>query len=210
MQDPIGDSVARIRAGGLVAYPTETVWGIGADATSDTAVERLFAWKRRAADSYSSILVVDLKDLEPLGFEVGEATIKLAEAFWPGPLTLVIPCRGSFARGIANASGAVGVRCTAHPLAAALSRRCDAEGVGPITATSLNRSGVAPARSRSEVNEAVAGDADAPEIIGVEGAEAGGDIETSVVDVSGERPVILRLGSIPAAEIEPVIEEIHS
>jgi L-threonylcarbamoyladenylate synthase len=210
MQDPIGDSVARIRAGSLVAYPTETVWGIAADATSEAAMERLFAWKRRAADSYSSILVSDMKHLEPLGFEVGEVTLKLAEAFWPGPLTLVIPCRGSFASGIANAHGAVGVRCSTHPLATALARRCEAEGVGPITATSLNRSGVAPARSRSEAQQAVAGDADAPEIIGVEGAEAGGDTETSVVDVSGDRPEILRPGAIPAAELEALIEEIRA
>jgi L-threonylcarbamoyladenylate synthase len=208
MDDPIGDSVARVRSGGLVAYPTETVWGIGADATSDAAVAGLFAWKGRAADSVSSVLIADPAELEGLGFDVGEATQKLVAAFWPGPLTLVIPCRGTFARGIANSNGAVGVRCAAHPLAAALARRCAAEGVGPITATSLNRSGVAPARSRSEAAAAVAGDPDAPEIIRVETAEAGGDLETTVVDVSGERPKILRLGSIAAAELDPVIEEI--
>jgi len=210
MVDPIGDSVERLRAGGLVAYPTETVWGVAADATSESAVERLFSWKCRAVDRYSSVLVSGLKDLERLGFEVGDTTLKLAEAFWPGPLTLVIPCRFSFAAGIANEKGAVGVRCAAHPLAAALARRCEAEGVGPITATSLNKSGADPARTRSEAEAAVAGDAEAPEIIGVEGAEAGGDLETSIVDVSGERPKILRVGSIPAADLEPMIEEISS
>jgi L-threonylcarbamoyladenylate synthase len=210
MQDPIGDSVALIRAGGLVAYPTETVWGIGADATSDAAVARLFAWKRRAIDQFASLLVSDFSDLEGLGFEVGDAVQKLAAAFWPGPLTLVIPCRASYAHGIANSNGGIGVRCPAHPLAAALARRCESEGVGPITATSLNRSGMAPARSRSEALEALADGPDAPQIIDVESAEAGGDLETTIVDVSSERPKVLRWGSIAAADLEPLLEKMGS
>jgi L-threonylcarbamoyladenylate synthase len=208
MQDPIGDTVARIRAGGLVAYPTETVWGVGADATSDAAMDRLFAWKRRAIDSFASLLVSDLTDLEEFGFEVGEATRELASAFWPGPLTLVIPCHRTYARGIANENGAVGVRCAAHPLAGALARRCKSEGVGPITATSLNRSGEPPARTRSEALAAIADDPEGPQIIAVDAAEAGEDLETTVVDVSCERPKVLRVGSIAMADLEPVFEEI--
>lgn len=210
MEDPIGDSVARVREGGLVAYPTETVWGIGADATSESAVENLFAWKRRAVDRFASLLVAGPADLEGLGFEVDEGTRKLMGAFWPGPLTLVIPCRTSYARGIANANGSVGVRCAAHPLAAALARRCESEGVGPITATSLNRSGAAPARSRAEAVAAIGDDPNAPQIIGLDAAEAGGDLETTIVDVSGGRPQILRLGSIAAADLEPVFDEMRS
>jgi L-threonylcarbamoyladenylate synthase len=208
MPDPIGDAVKWVHEGGLVAYPTETVWGIGADATSDAAVERLRRWKGRGGDAPISILVAGLADLEVLGFEVGEPTQKLAGAFWPGPLTLVIRCRRAFARGVAREDGAVGVRCSAHPLAGALARRCEARGVGPLTATSLNRTGAPPARTRAEVVAVVGGDPDAPRLIQIDTAESGGDAETTVLDVSSAHPQVLRWGALSAEEIEPVLREI--
>ena len=134
MPDPIGDAVTRVHEGGLIAYPTETVWGIGADATSDAAIERLRQWKGRGDDAPISILVAGIADLEVLGFEVGEPAQKLAGAFWPGPLTLVIPCRRAFARGIAREDGSVGVRCSAHPLAGA---KVVATVVGEVKGTKL-------------------------------------------------------------------------
>jgi L-threonylcarbamoyladenylate synthase len=208
MPDPIGDAVTRVHEGGLIAYPTETVWGIGADATSDAAIERLRQWKGRGDDAPISILVAGIADLEVLDFEVGEPAQKLAGAFWPGPLTLVIPCRRVFARGIAREDGAVGVRCSAHPLAGALARRCEAKGVGPLTATSLNRTGASPALTRAEALAAVGGDPDGPRLIEIDTAEAGGDTETTVLDVSGPRPQVLRWGALGAEDLEPVLKEI--
>lgn len=208
MPDPIGDAVKHVQEGGLVAYPTETVWGIAADASSDAAVERLRRWKGRGEDVPISILVAGMADLEVLGFEVGEWAQKLAGAFWPGPLTLVIPCRRSFARGIAREDGAVGVRCSAHPLAGAFARRCEARGVGPLTSTSLNRTGSPPAMTRGEVLAAIGEDPDGPRLIGVDAAESGGDAETTVLDVSGARPRVLRWGSLGSEELEPVLREI--
>jgi len=204
MRDPIGDSVARIRDGGLVAYPTETVWGIGADATSPDAVARLFEWKGRPRDLYASLLVTGLADLEALEFEIGPMARMLTDAFWPGPLTLVMPCRRDFPPGIRNPNGCVGVRCPSHPLAAALARRCAAEGVGPITATSLNRSGESPAATRAEAVAMTRGDDAAPQLIAIEETEAGGDLESTVVDVCGDRPKVLRVGSIAEAELLPL------
>jgi len=206
MRDPIGDSAARIRDGGLVGYPTETVWGIGADATSAAAVERLFTWKGRSRDQYAALLVTSLDDLAPLEFDVGATARALADAFWPGPLTLVLPCRRSFPPGIANPEGGVGVRCPSHPLALALARRCKAEGVGPITATSLNRSGEPAAASRAEALAMTGGDADGPRLIDVEGAESGGDLATTVVDLCRARPKILRQGSITESELTAAFE----
>jgi L-threonylcarbamoyladenylate synthase len=206
--DPIGDAVTHAAAGGMVGYPTETVWGLGVDATSEAAVDRLRNWKGRGHDAPISILIADMADLEVFGFIVEEATLKLAGAFWPGPLTLVIPCRISFASGVARSDGAVGVRCSAHPLAAALARRCEAEGMGPLTATSLNRSGAPPAATRGEADANVDDDPDSPRILAVEGSEAGGDLASTVVDVSTARPEVLRWGSIRAAEIDPVLQEI--
>jgi L-threonylcarbamoyladenylate synthase len=208
MPDPIGDAVKRVQDGGMIAYPTETVWGIGADATSDAAIERLRRWKGRREEVPISILVAGIADLEVLGFEVGELAQKLAGAFWPGPLTLVIPCRRAFARGIAREDGAVGVRCSAHPLAGAFARRCEANGVGPVTSTSLNRSGAPPALTRDEVLAAVGGDPDGPQLIEIESAEAGGDTETTVVDVSGARPQVLRWGSVGSGDLDPVLREV--
>jgi L-threonylcarbamoyladenylate synthase len=208
MRDPIGEAIRRVREGGMIAYPTETCWGIGADATSDAAVERLRQWKGRGDDAPISILVAGLADLEVLGFEVGDAAQKLAGAFWPGPVTLVIPCRRDFARGIARSDGAVGVRCSSHPLAGALARRCEAEGVGPITSTSLNRSQSPPALTVAEARSIAGDDPSGPQLIDVEGAETGGDAQSTVVDLCGEQPEVLRWGAVPAAELDPVLREV--
>jgi len=208
LNDPIGDAIHHIRAGGMIAYPTETVWGIAVDATSDAAVGRLRQWKGREDDAPISVLVAGLADLEVLGFEVGDAAQKLAGAFWPGPLTLVVPCQREFARGIARPDGAVGVRCSSHPLAGALARRCEAEGVGPITSTSLNRSHSPAALTIAEARAILSDDANGPQLIDVEGAETGGDAESTVVDVTAEPPRVLRWGAVPAAELDPVLREI--
>ncbi|MFQ5418373.1 MAG: L-threonylcarbamoyladenylate synthase [Myxococcota bacterium] len=208
MQDPIGDAVKQLSDGWLVAYPTETVWGIGADATSDEAIARLRRWKRRGDDAPFSILVPDLAALDALCCEVGEAARVLADAFWPGPVTLVVRCARDFAAGVRRSDGAVGVRCSAHPLAQALARRCDAEGTGPITSSSLNRSSAPPAASRAEAQRAVADGPDAPRLLEVEGAEAGGQGASTVVDVTAGKPVVLRWGTLPAAEVEPVLARV--
>ena len=206
--DPLGEAARWLRSGGLLAYPTETVWGLGADATSETAVARLLRWKRREASEPLAILIELAGDLAALGFEPGPATRRLAGLFWPGPLTLVLPSRGRFARGVARADGAVGVRCSAHPLAGALARRLRRERVGPITATSLNRSGAPPARTRAEAEPLCGPDPEQPRLLDVKGAEAGGDAASTVVDLSGERPAVLRWGAIPAETLEPVLAEL--
>ena len=203
--DPIGDAVARVRDGGLIAYPTETVWGLGADARADSALERLRRWKGRDGGEPVSILIASLDHLASLGFEVTAEAERLAAEFWPGPLTLVIHCGGRFARGVAREDGAVGVRCSAHPLADAIARRLHAEGVGPITSTSLNRSGLPPARTREDADSVCGNGPDEPQVIEVEEAEAGGDVASTVVDATRSPPEVLRWGAIPASELEPVL-----
>lgn len=206
LPDPLGDAVARVREGWLLAYPTETLWGLGADARSDAAVGRLRAWKGRPEGASISILVDGVEALEGLGLEAGPGARALTAKFWPGPLTLVLPGRGGLARGVARADGAVGVRCSSHPLAAALARRLRAEGVGPVTATSLNRSGEAPARSREEAEHLCGAGPDAPLLIGVERTEAGGVGESTVLDLSGSEPAVLRWGLLGEAELLPALE----
>jgi L-threonylcarbamoyladenylate synthase len=206
--DPIGEAVAWIRQGGLLAYPTETVWGLGADAEADASLERLRRWKGRGEAEPISILVAEVADLEVLGFQLGSAAEGLAAAFWPGPLTLVLSCERRFGRGVARADGAVGVRCSAHPLAAAVARRLRSEGVGPITATSLNSSGVPAARTREEAAAACGSDLELPRMIAVDGAEAGGGPASTVVDATGSEPRVLRWGALGAAELDPVLREL--
>jgi L-threonylcarbamoyladenylate synthase len=98
-----------VRRGALLAYPTETVWGLGADAGSDAALERLRAFKGRADDAPVSILVAEPAAIAAPDFDASPLARALAERFWPGPLTLVLPCRRRFAAGVAREDGAVGV-----------------------------------------------------------------------------------------------------
>jgi L-threonylcarbamoyladenylate synthase len=206
--DPLGDAARWLREGGLLAYPTETVWGLGADATSDAAVARLQRWKGRDPGEPLAILIELVDDLTRLGFELGPGAKRLAGLFWPGPLTLVLRCRERFAQGVARADGAVGVRCSAHPLAAALARRLRVERVGPITATSLNRSGEPAAGSRVEAERLCGSEAEQPRLIDVKGAETGGDSASTVVDLTTPRPVVLRWGAVTAEALAPVLAEL--
>lgn len=192
-------AVDRIMAGGLIGYPTETVWGLGADARSQVAVDGLRRWKGRGDDHPISLLVAGVDDLEPLGVRLGATARKLAQVFWPGPLTLVVPCDAELARGVAREDGAVGLRCSTHPVARELAERLARSEAGPLTATSLNRTGEPPARSRSDAEEC------AGELPLVEGPDAGGAAPSSVVDLSGPEPRLLRAGALPAEDLAAIV-----
>jgi L-threonylcarbamoyladenylate synthase len=211
LPDPLGEAAGWLREGGLLAYPTETVWGLGADASSEQGLARLRLWKGRELEAPISVLVQDADAARELGFELGSAAAELASRFWPGPLTLVVPSPPELelAAGIAREDGAVGLRCSSHPLAAALARRAGREGVGPITATSLNRAGSDPARSLLDARSLCHSDAsEEPHLIGVEGAEAGGDEASTVVDLTAEEPRVLRWGAVKEEELAPLLREL--
>jgi L-threonylcarbamoyladenylate synthase len=207
--DPFGEAVDWVRDGGLLAYPTETVWGLGADACSVAAIERLRDWKGQRKSAPLSILVAEPDALEPLGFEFNDLARRLADAFWPGPLTLVLNCRGRFVPGVPRHDGAVGVRCSSHPIGAALARRLAGEGVGPITSTSLNRSGATPAVTLEQVREVCGASPESPRLLAVEGAEAGGDGESTVIDTTGPELVVLRWGALAKPDLASVLESLE-
>ena len=186
----------RIAAGELVGFPTETSWGLAADARSEAALAALRRWKGRDAAKPISLLVTGEADLVRLGARLSPAARRLARVFWPGPLTLVVRCEAPLARGVAGPKHALGLRCSPHPVAAALAALASSRGVGPLTATSLNRSGEPACATRAEA-EACAGS----ELPLVAGADAGGAPASSVVDVTGRSPVVLRRGAISDAEI---------
>jgi tRNA threonylcarbamoyl adenosine modification protein (Sua5/YciO/YrdC/YwlC family) len=194
--DPIAAAVVHVLAGGLVAFPTETVWGLGADARSETAMAALRRFKGRSGAQPVSLLVPDLEAAVGLGLDVPPAARRLAALFWPGPLTLVLPGRaGALASGVSRADGAVGLRCSPHPVAAALAHAIARTG-SALTATSLNRHGEPPARHRDEAAALCIGN-DTPLCIDSE-PDAGGAAPSTVVDCTVAPPRVLREGAITA------------
>jgi L-threonylcarbamoyladenylate synthase len=198
-------ALERVARGGLVAFPTETSWGLGADARSDAALARLRAWKGRDAAKPLSLLVAGPADLSRLGAELSPAALRLARAFWPGPLTLVVRCKAKLGGGVAGPGGALGLRCSPHPVAAALAALAVERGIGPLTATSLNRTGARDCRTRAEA-AACAG----AEIPLVAGEDAGGGPPSSVVDATGAEPVVLRAGAVPESAIAAALAGVRA
>lgn len=139
-----------IRAGGLVVYPTETIYALGADAGNAEAVQRLLAAKGRDDGRGMSVLVADLEQARALlDTSPGTEAVELARRWWPGPLTLVLPAAAGLPRGLVGETGGVGLRCSSDPVAAALLK---AAGVA-LTATSANPSSLEPARSVQTARE---------------------------------------------------------
>lgn len=196
---PLSDAVAHVRAGGLLAYPTETVWGLGADCRSERALAALHFFKGRDAAQPIALLVTGLDAARRLGVRVTQPAQRLADAFWPGPLTLVLPSAGGFAPGVGRADGAVGLRCSPHPLTSALALALEHAGVGPITATSLNRSGEAPATRVAEAHKLCAA-AVAPVLV-LEALHTPGGPPSTVVDLTGPEPLVLRHGAIDESAV---------
>jgi L-threonylcarbamoyladenylate synthase len=204
--DPLLEATTRVRAEGLIAYPTETTYGLGADACSVRAVAALQAWKGRNTQQPLSILVTGVKMCEALGCELRPAAKLLVAAFWPGPLTLVVPCRTQFASGVAGPGGTLGLRCSSHPLAHALALRLAEEGLGPVTATSLNLSGAHPATTRDEARAACGRGLSAPLLVELEGSDEPHGQASTVVDATFAMPRILRRGAVAEAAIRAVLQ----
>ncbi|MBW2279643.1 MAG: threonylcarbamoyl-AMP synthase [Deltaproteobacteria bacterium] len=187
------EHAARLLAGErVVAYPTETVYGLGADAESPAAIEALHALKGRDADRAVSVLVSGLDELLQIVPDLPETARDLARRYWPGPLTLVVPVDGSTLRYVRSERG-VGFRCSPHPTAAALRR-----AVGrPVVSTSCNRSGDPPCRTAAQVESAFG-----PELCVAGGEPAGGGEPSTVVSVDASgRLELLREGALSWSEL---------
>jgi L-threonylcarbamoyladenylate synthase len=186
-----------LRAGGLVAFPTETVYGLGANALDETAVARVFDAKGRPPNNPVIVHVADESDLSSVVGNWPENAQRLARRFWPGPLTLVLP-RGPAIPDIVTAGGpTVAVRMPAHPVARALIR---AAGV-PLAAPSANRSGELSPTFAEHVARGLAGRI---EMI-LDGGPTQVGIESTVLDLSTSPPRLLRPGHISQTEIEAII-----
>ena len=205
--DPLseGEDLSRalecLESHGCVAFPTETVWGLAACALSETALGNLRAWKGRSENQPISLIVPGVEGLADLGFALSPEARHLIDQFWPGPLTLVLDCNRVFPDGIAREDGAVGLRCSPHPIAHRLAQAAHERGLGPLTATSLNRSGEPAARNEAEARELCGQDPGSPYLLSCRGWESEGGSPSTVFDLTGSNPEILRAGAIPAEKL---------
>ena len=194
-------ALERLQADGCVAFPTETVWGLAASAFSSVAVDRLRAWKGREENQPISLLVPGSDGLSEMGFEVSSEALHLIDTFWPGPLTLVLACTRPFPGGIARSDGAVGLRCSPHPVAGRLSQAAHDLGLGPLTATSLNRTGDPAAQNEAEARKLCGVRPQDPYLLSAGEVDTGGGSPSTVLDLTGSEPEILRAGAIPAEKL---------
>ena len=195
----VEQAAAVLRRGGLVAFPTETVYGLGADAENPEAVARIFAAKGRPASHPVIVHIGDASLLEHWAADIPPSAWLLAKHFWPGPLTLILKRNARVLDAVTGGQDTVGLRMPDHPVALAL---LSAFG-GGVAAPSANRYGrISPtlaAHVRDELGEAV-------DCI-LDGGSCRVGIESTILDLSGAHPQVLRPGAISAAEIETVLGE---
>lgn len=189
----ISDALAALAAGEAIVYPTETFYALGVDALSLNALERLFAIKGREPGKPVALIAANLTMAFAVARDVPVQARVLAEAFWPGPLTLVLPARDGIPAALIGADGGVGVRVSSHPIARALA----AGFGGPLTATSANLAGALPAVELDAARRTLG---DKVKVLVDDGELAGGAPSTVVaVDRAGMR--VLRPGAVSERQL---------
>jgi L-threonylcarbamoyladenylate synthase len=202
----IAQAAALIAAGELVAFPTETVYGLGARADRDDAVAKIFALKGRPSGHPLIVHVADPAGANRFAATIPAVAARLVDAFWPGPLTVIVARRPGVADAAAAGQGTIGLRCPAHPVAhALLAKAAEAEVFG-IAAPSANRFGrISPTTAAHVVEEF--GEA----LPVLDGGAARIGIESAIVDCSSGRPVLLRPGVLTRERIEEAAgESLHA
>jgi L-threonylcarbamoyladenylate synthase len=186
--------------GGLVAFPTETVYGLGADASSDGAVAGIFEAKGRPSDHPLIVHIASAEDAGLFASRIPPFAQKLMEAFWPGPLTLILPRRPGVATAAAGGQDSIGLRCPAHPVALALlatCRRLPGHAVAGLAGPSANRFGRVSPTTAAHV-EAELG----AQLMVLDGGPCAVGIESTIIDCTRQMPVLLRPGGITRARVE--------
>lgn len=190
-----------IKSGGLVAFPTETVYGLGGDALNPDSSRKIYAAKGRPSDNPLIVHIAKLEDLKPIVKEIPEAAVKLAEAFWPGPLTMIFQKSDVVPYETTGGLDTVAVRMPVHPVALAF---IEAAG-GYIAAPSANRSGRPSPTSAKYVEEDMQGRI---EMI-IDGGDVEIGLESTIVDLTVEKPMILRPGYITKEMLEEVLQSVN-
>jgi L-threonylcarbamoyladenylate synthase len=201
--DAIGRAAQRLAQGLLVAFPTETVYGLGARADDDAAVARIFAAKGRPSDHPLIVHVHDASEALAFAAELPPVAQRLMARYWPGPLTVIVPRREGVGAAAAGGHATIGLRCPDHPVALALLREAAALGVHGVAAPSANRFGrISPTRAEHVVGEFASDD-----LWVLDGGACQVGIESAIVDCSREHPVLLRPGLLTLDELAAVAGE---
>jgi L-threonylcarbamoyladenylate synthase len=195
----LDEAVRAIHAGGVVALPTDTLYGLAADPFRAESVERVFAAKLRVAGRGLPLIASDGEQVAGRFGALPPLARRLASRFWPGPLTLLIAAPLSLTPGVTGGTGKVGVRIPSHAVARALCRACAL----PLTATSANVSGAAPSADPDEVERTLG---DRLDVLVDSGTTAGGPPST-IVDVTGPVPALVRAGAIGWDEIQAYLRD---
>jgi L-threonylcarbamoyladenylate synthase len=187
-----------LRAGGIAAYPTDTVYGLGADVYNDGAVKKIFVAKQRPLNLPLPVLIADISQLNELAADIPPLAMKLMARFWPGGLTIIFKTSPAF-HSLALAGGSkVAVRIPDHTVTLRLIK----ETGSPIVGTSANLHKLPAVRTASEVSDQLGTSVD----FILDGGTCPGGIESTIVDVTGDKPVILRTGAIPEKDMMDIFK----
>ena len=191
-----------IRQGGLVAFPTETVYGLGGDALNPESSKKIYAAKGRPSDNPLIIHIADIKDLEKIVKEIPQSAYQLADVFWPGPLTMILPKSEDVPYQTTGGLETVAVRMPSHPVALEFIR----EAGGYVAAPSANLSGKpSPTKAKYVVQDM---DGRIDMIIDGDGVDIG--LESTIVDLTGDKPMILRPGYITKEMLDTVLGQVET
>jgi L-threonylcarbamoyladenylate synthase len=203
--DSIQKAAERLKAGHLVAFPTETVYGLGADASNEEAVKRIYEVKGRPTNHPLIIHVSSINGLEVWAQNIPEYAVILARAFWPGPMTLILNRKNIAKDFITGSQDSVGIRVPSDPIALELLSRFETLGGLGIAAPSANRFGQVSPTSSKDVQDEIGRYLSESDLI-LEGGQSEIGIESTIIDCRNENPIILRPGAITAPMIDSVIE----
>jgi L-threonylcarbamoyladenylate synthase len=195
--DNLAAAVAALRGGEVIVFPTETLYGLGADALNFTAVEKIFQLKGRDPNNPFPLLVSDRAMLNSLVENISPLAKKLMERFWPGPLTLVLPARHDIPPPLVNSTGAIGVRISSQPIANEIVRMLGR----PLTATSANPSGQPPAQTIAQARSYFSGKIE----VFIDGGALTSKTGSTVAAVVGNKIKIIRAGEIGKDELQNVV-----
>jgi L-threonylcarbamoyladenylate synthase len=190
-------AVDALQNGNVIVFPTETLYGLGADALNDAAVEKVFRLKGRDPNQPIPVLVAGPEMLHTLIADISPIAQKMIDCFWPGPLTLVLPAHRGIPKPLLNASGGIGVRISSHPIATGLVQAL----ARPLTATSANPSGKEPARTIEAAKNYFVGSVKVFLDGGILTSKSG----STVIEVIGDAIKIIREGDIAASELRGVL-----
>ena len=201
--DTIREAAAALKAGHLVAFPTETVYGLGADARNPDAVKRIYEVKGRPSDHPLIVHISSINELEKWAKEIPEYAIDLARAFWPGPMTLILKRTEIAQDFITGGQETVGLRVPSDPIALALIQEFEKISDSAIAAPSANRFGQVSPPSSADVQEEVGEYLSSSDLV-LNGSRSQIGIESTIIDCTGGVPIILRPGFITREDIESI------